>query len=105
MNKVIPIGDKEVVLECNAYTPIKYRMMFNQDLLTSLSKISEKNLDIEVISNLTYCMALQGGFDGDIEAFLSQFELTDFYAALPNVMELWGANNAQSSKPKKPQGK
>lgn len=106
MEKVINIGASEVKMATNAFTPIKFKSLFKEDLLTGLSKISEENLDIDILSKLAYCMALQADNSiGDMEKWLSQFELTEFYNALPDVMSLWADNTQQDSKPKKAQGK
>lgn len=106
MEKLVKIGDKEALLASNAFTPIKYKNLFGEDLLTGLSKISEDSLDIDVLSKLAYCMALQGNKEvGDMEEWLGQFEMTDFYQALPEILQLWANNTKQVSHPKKSQGK
>lgn len=106
MEKTITIGECEVKMTSNAFTPIEYKSLFNEDLLTSLSKLSEENLDIEALSKLAYCMALQAD-DGieDFKHWLGQFEISDFYSALPDIMAVWTDSTKQESKPKKPQGK
>jgi len=106
MEKLVKIGESEVKMQSNAFTPIKYKNMFKEDLLTGLAKISTDNLDVDVLSKLAYCMALQADATiGSLEDWISQFELMDFYKALPQVVELWSDNTAQTSKSKKAQGK
>lgn len=102
MKKTLTIGGHEVEFNSNAYTPIKYRTMFNEDLLASLQKISDKNMDIDVLSKLAYCMAIT---DMNMEDWLSQFEMVEFYEALPSILELWVSNTKSISTPKKAVGK
>ena len=105
MNKIITIGDKEVKLECNAYTPIKYREETGRDLLKEFTHLDENDPDTSVMLDLLFIMAKQGGFDGDQEKFFSQFELLDAYAALPQAMALWTENGESTSVPKKDRDK
>jgi len=106
MEKLINIGDKEVRICANAFTPIKYSNEYQRDLFSDLTKISDKNPDITTISRLAYTMALQADSTiGTMEDWLSQFDLMDFYQALPNILELWANNSKQNSRPKKAQGK
>lgn len=101
MRKTINIGEKTVDLECNAFTPIAYRDFTGGDFLKEIMALNQENPDTNMLVNLTYIMAKQGGFDGTLEAFLSQFELFDVYNALPQVLELWTENSKTDSKPKK----
>lgn len=61
MQTVINISNIDVILESNAFTPIKYRQLFDSDILIELQHLNEDNLDVECIMKLGYCMALQGG--------------------------------------------
>lgn len=101
MKKTITIGDKSVDLECNAFTPIAYRELTGDDFLKGLMALNQDDPDTMLLINLTYIMAKQAGYDGTLEAFLSQFELFDVYNALPQVLELWNENSKTNSTPKK----
>lgn len=105
MQTVINISNIDVILESNAFTPIKYRQLFDSDILIELQHLNEDNLDVECIMKLGYCMALQGGETLSFEQWLSQFELDDFYQAMPDIITTWAKNAKQTSKPKKAPGK
>ncbi len=105
MDKTIKIGEQEVELRCNAFTPILYRQETGLDLLKGFMNMSEDDPDTVLMTNLTYIMARQAGFKGDLEAFLSQFEMMEFYSALPEAVQLWASNAKSTSKPKKDLGK
>lgn len=105
MERTIKIGEKEVELKCNAFTPILYRQETGLDLLKGMLKMTDDDPDTVLMTNLAFVMAKQAGYKGDLEAFLSQFEMMEFYAALPEVVELWVANADTKSSPKKEHGK
>ena len=105
MKKTINIGEKEVVLTCNAYTPISFKALTGHDLISALSNLNSENPDTEIMSELIFVMAKQAGYEGTLEAFLSQFDLMDFYSALPEALSFWVEQSRGSSKPKKELGK
>lgn len=104
MKSIVKIGDVDVEFNSNAFTPIKYRDLFNEDLLTAMSKISDSNVDMTCIMRLAYVMATntEGKEFGE---WLSQFELMDFYTSMEDIIKVWSGNAVQLSKPKKRQGK
>lgn len=54
MVKVITIGTKEVQVEANASTPIRYRNIFKKDLLTQISEGTSKDgVDMKVASEVS----------------------------------------------------
>lgn len=101
----VKIGEIEVAFTVNAATPYIYRKMFNEDLLVKMQKLTAENPDTECLYNLAYCMAKQANPNIlPMEEWLAQFDLTEFYNALPTFLEAWSNDTKQTSKPKKHQG-
>lgn len=106
MNKVIKIGEAEVEMTANAFTPIKFKNLFNEDLIVGLSKINNSNPDIELLSKLAFCLASQADKNVvNLEEWLSQFDMMDLISSFGEILNLWVSNTKQTSKPKKPQSK
>lgn len=96
MNKDIKIGDKSIKMSGNAATAIRYKQVFNKDLLLSLSKMSEGNYDVEVVQELGFVMAKAAEGASfmaltidDYITWLEQFEQIDVYQAMPDIVGLW----------------
>lgn len=62
---------------------------------------------LEVFENIAYLMHKHGDSTqpSDIDEWLDQFETFDIYEVLPEILEMWGLENKQTSKPKKKNGK
>lgn len=106
IKSTLKVGDKEVELACSASTPLKYKRMYGKDLLQEMSNMSETQ-DVTELSKLAYVMAKQANpnIEDNIDDWLDNFNLLDFYNAnvIENILDLWGKNVKQLSKPKKNQ--
>ena len=111
MDKVIEIAGKTMTLRANALLPRKYRHTFNRDLIADMNKLSISfkksggtDFDAEVCENLTWLMLREGGEDvgNTPEDWLATLDdILIVYAALPDVVELWGRSLQQTAIPKK----
>jgi len=101
ISKTIKIGDKEVCFASSAGTLKRYRDMFGGDLLAQLSKITSDNPDIDLLSQLAYVMAVQGGETQNYLEWLDNFEMVEFVTALTEVVAIWGLNTKTTISPKK----
>ena len=110
MEKRIKIGDKEILFKSTGSTAIRYRAMFNDDLVERMMSISKSAVNgeeisgdnLEALEKAAYVMAKQGGDDApSFEEWLDNFEMFEIIEALPEVMELWGLNMVTTSKPRK----
>ena len=63
MLKTVQIGEKEVNLLANAATPIRYKMVFGEDVMVAFNQINEKMRDtgeiLDITSQLAYIMNRQ----------------------------------------------
>lgn len=109
MTKDIMIGETAVTLRASAATPIRYKALFGSDLIKDLYGINDSGENIDVISQLTYVMALQGvGSDFTVASedtffsWLDQFEATDIINAAADIMDIYnkGAQTTSVSKKK-----
>lgn len=109
MNKIVMIGGREYTLTANGSTPRIYRAMFNgKDVFSGISSAvssAGELKDIEVIENLAYCMAIQGGSipsDMSIDAWLESFDSPlAVIEAAPKILEFWGEETNTTSIGKK----
>lgn len=97
MKQTVKISGVDVELNATAYTPIKYKMLFKQDLLKQMSLIDDDNVDEIAIMQLCYTMA---DTELSLEEFLNQFDLKDFYDAMPSILKCWAGSQKTTSKPK-----
>jgi hypothetical protein len=113
MYREITIGKKSIPMKATAATPVRYRHVFHQDVLTELAAVKENNygLAIDTISKLAFIMAKAA--DGTdmtklnedaFYAWLEGFGPNDIMMALGEVMELYNGNTATTVSPKKKNG-
>lgn len=101
MNKVIKIGTKDVTLEANAATPIRYRDIFGKDLLTQIAEgTTDNGVDMTVASmvapELAFIMAKSaakadmGSLNKDkMLKWLEQFETMDVVNATEDIFAVY----------------
>ena len=63
MLKTVQIGEKEVNLLANAATPIRYKMVFGEDVMVAFNQINQEKRDtgeiLDITSQLAYIMNRQ----------------------------------------------
>lgn len=106
MEKVVSIGGKETRLVANGATPRLYRAFFKKDVFHDMQRaVSDDGeiIDAEVIENLAFIMAKQGGLEGyDIETWLSEMPTPmAVVEAADQVFELWLGTNDTVANAKK----
>ncbi len=130
MQKTIEIDGRKCEFKTSAAIPRMYRIKFGRDIFTDMSKM-KKELEIqekirteqekkgeifestlpvsvlEAFENIAFLMHRHGDSSQptDIEKWLEQFETFDIYKILPEIIEMWGIENKQTSIPKKENGK
>ena len=112
----IEIDGKEVAFKASAAIPRIYRLKFGRDIYRDLASLEksvgeneegESNLDLfslEMFENIAYVMAKHAdpAVPSDPEEWLDSLEgVFSIYAALPEMLELWGLNNLTTSVPVK----
>jgi hypothetical protein len=116
MRSVIRIGKREVAVESNAATAIRYKQIFKRELLKDLAMLENvedvDKLDaIEYTSKLAYVMNMQNrkeikeaSEEGYI-AWMEEFEEADFQdpAAITSILNVWNRNITTTSELKKNQ--
>ena len=103
MTKKVKYRVKTIELTANALLPRKYRSVFGRDLVTDMQKMAKDNADTTSLENLLWIMLRDAGEDvGDnVEEWLESMEMLDVYQILPDVLDLWIANQHTTSTPKK----
>ena len=97
MDKLVTIDGKEYKLTANGGTPRRYRALFKgKDVFSGMANAvtaTGELRDVEVIENLAYTMALQGGSipaDMSIDTWLDSMDSPlAVIEAAPAIMELW----------------
>lgn len=116
MDKTIRIGEREVKFRATARTPRLYRALIGRDMISDLNKLQKKFskvkegeetldvMDLQIFEDTSYIMARHA--DPEIEQktaddWLDTFDMFSIYEVLPQVLELWAINTAQTSTSKK----
>lgn len=108
MKKDVKIGNVIVPLKASAFTPFLYKSEFGGDLSAEMKNLltisKEGQADLLFVGQCAYTMAKEAAGSGEfpsLQDWLEQFDIFDIYTALPEIIELWGANIKQGSTPKK----
>ena len=122
MEKVINFGGQQIPMRASALVPRLYRFKFCRDMMSdmrALQKSMENVLeakkagddtadltldDLTIFENVAYIMAKHAApaVPSDPEEWLDSLEgVFSIYAALPEMLELWGLNNLTTSVPVK----
>lgn len=126
MDRVIKIDGKDVKFRATALTPRLYRRVLLRDMIqdmnqlrkayskaTSVSKDATEeekmeaqmsSIDLEIFENAAYIMARHATPDNIAptpDEWLDSFNMFSIYEILPQLLQLWALNEAQTSAPKK----
>lgn len=115
MKKIITMEGRTLELCANAATPLRFKMTFNQDLLTTLGEVktTEDTLpDVgEIVAKLAYIMNKQNegtAVDASFDDFLLWLEGFDdpmaFTLNASEIISFYMSNVKTSSKPKNARG-
>lgn len=110
MYKKIKVGDKDVPMKTNAATPIRYRQVFNKNLLPYfMGKASDEDA-AEMIGELAYIMAMSASdadmtklsLEGYVE-WLEGFDSMDFVNTntVTEIINLYQGNEESHAELKK----
>lgn len=103
-----PTGEKRTVtMVANAATLIRYKQLFNSDLLSGIVN-SEGNFDVDVVSKLAFVMAKQAAkadltaqnMDTYIE-WLEEFDSMAFIENINEIVGIYSSSKGNTSKQKK----
>lgn len=122
MEKVINFGGQQIPMRASALVPRLYRFKFGRDMMSDMRALqrSMENVleakkagddtadltldDLTIFENVAYIMAKHAdpAVPSDPEEWLDSLEgVFSIYAALPEMLELWGLNNLTTSVPVK----
>ena len=108
MFKNVKVGEKEIPMEANAFSPYVYRQIFHEDFLIEIQKTQPAP---DLFQKMGYVMAKQAETKSiselmklNIEGFyewLCQFDAFELILATDAISELYTAQNKSLSVPKK----
>lgn len=114
MKSVISIGQREVAVESNAATAIRYKQIFRRDLLKDIAKLenvedADKLDAIEYTSKLAYVMNMQNrkeiptASEDSYITWMEEFEEADFQnpVTITSILNVWNRNITTTSELKK----
>lgn len=119
MERVIEIDGRPVKFRATAAIPRMYRMQFGRDVLldmrllqTAMEAAKKKKAALPpqllgILENLAYCMAKHADPSlpaETVESWLEGFGPMAIYEAMPQLVDIWRANNATSVSSKKKPG-
>lgn len=105
-------------LECSAATPIIYKRLWHENIITGFQEIAKDNTDelLEFMEKVVYTFAKNAElgtagilrFENKVEDFvdfLAQFEILELASGniLDVILEMWGMNTETTSEPKNQQ--
>lgn len=111
MERKIDIDGKSVMFRATAATPRHYRNLVGRDMIADMSTLVDAKsdysmVDLEIFENVAYIMAYDAArasgesFPPSPDEWLEGFEMFSIYDILPQIIELWGANNKTLVRPK-----
>ena len=97
MKARIKIGEQEVMMEANAYTPVIYRECFpGRDIFRELIQIEEleekSEIDMGIYERLGYAMSCANEKGVSFREWMAGFEPMDLFMASAEIMDLWNGN-------------
>ena len=126
MERTVTVGGKEVRMRASALIPRLYRYKFGRDMISDMRQLQKsyakalslpKNateeekqdaqmsvLDLTIFENVAWLMARQAdpSVPADPDEWLDTIEgVFSVYEILPVILELWNANQATTSVPRK----
>lgn len=116
LTKTIEIDGKEVTFRASAAIPRLYRIKFGRDIYKDLAALQkalstsseeESSMDVfslELFENISFIMARHAdpkGVPDTAEEWLDGFNVFSIYQVLPELLDLWGVNLAQTVESKK----
>jgi hypothetical protein len=110
MYREIKIGAKNVPMKATGATPIRYRLVFKEDVLTEFSSVGDNYaVAIDTLSKLAFIMAMSADDSVDmskinIDSFvnwLDGFEPFDITNASDEIVDLYMGNTVGQSEVKK----
>ena len=106
---------QELNLECNAASPIIFKRLWGENIMTGFQTIKSKDTDdlLEFMEKVVYtfnktaelgakdALDFENKYDDYID-FLSKFEIFELVSdnVLDVIIEMWGANTKTESEPK-----
>lgn len=119
--KIVDVGGTKVKMRASALIPRLYRFKFGRDMMHDMHLLQKSAKDyvestangdhaefplddLTIFENVAYIMAkhADASVPSDIEEWLEGFNgVLDIYTALPEIFELWNANQATTSVPVK----
>lgn len=121
MERVVTFGQQEIRMRASALTPRLYRVQTGRDLLSDIrqlqtsyadavaaSKVGDMSVtpgpDLNIFGDVAWIMAKQAdpAVPDTVEAWLDSIDgVFSIYEIMPQIMDLWTANIATTSVPKK----
>lgn len=116
LTKTIDIDGKQVTFRASAAIPRLYRIKFGRDVYKDLAALQkalstssedESTMDVfslEMFENIAFIMARHAdpkGVPDTAEEWLDGFNVFSIYQVLPELLDLWGMNLAQTVESKK----
>lgn len=107
----VKIGSEVVEMSANAASPYFYKRVFNEDFLQMAQKTGEP--DVYIYVKLAFIMAMTAEKkledlcklkETDFLAWVSKFSTVDMMNALPEIIQIYTAQENGSSEPKKEDG-
>ena len=109
MYREIKVGEKSVPMKATGATPIRYKLLFGEDVLKQFSDIENNSaVAVDTISKLAFIMAMSASgvdmsklsMDGYI-SWLELFEPFDLTEAADAIVDLYLGNTKSTSEVKK----
>ena len=109
MERLIQIGDKEVLFKATASTARRYRERFTSHVSMDIQKLMPKDgqnngmVELSIFEQLAYTMAKQAdpSIPDDPDEWLDGFDTFSVYEVMPELIALWVGSVAPMEESKK----
>jgi len=116
MDRIVEVDGKQLKMTANARIPRIYRNTFGSDMLLDMQRLYDSYKDVldegasmpmemlTIFENVAWVLLREGGEEvGDSpDDWLESLDgIFSIYEVLPQILELWSANMATTSTPKK----
>lgn len=106
--KTIKVGEQDIDMVANAFTPVVYQKTFHKDIFLETQK---KDINLGFAQELAYVMTMQATDKtakeltelsvDDFYGWLADFDAMDIMLAAPEILTLFFGQTMPTAKPKK----
>lgn len=110
MTKTVTIGDQDVLMAADAFTPVRFYQLFHEDLIKKTENAGTEEFDTEhygLYCKLGFILAKRAEHadfskltEANFDDWVSQFEFMDMVDAAIDIADLYASSKKGTASPK-----